>query len=47
MKTILGLSGPPGEDPSVAKTWTLAHLMMALLLEPQTSAPEISPRLAA
>jgi hypothetical protein len=47
MKSILGLSGPPGEDPKVAKTWILAHLLMALLLEPHTSAPEISPRLAA
>lgn len=47
MKSILGLSGPPGEDPKVAKTWILAHLLMVLLLEPHTSAPEVSPRLAA
>jgi IS4 transposase len=47
MKSILGLSGPPGEDPKLAKTWILAHLLMVLLLEPPTSAPEISPRLAA
>lgn len=47
MKSILGLSGPPGEDPKVAKTWILAHLLTVLLLEPHTSAPEISPRLAA
>jgi hypothetical protein len=47
LKSILGLEGPPGEDPKVAKTWILAHLLMVLLLEPHTSAPEISPRLAA
>jgi hypothetical protein len=47
MKSILGLSGPPGQDPKVAKTWILAHLLMVLLLEPHISAPEISPRLAA
>jgi hypothetical protein len=47
LKSILGLEGPPGEDPKVAKTWILAHLLMGLLLEPHISAPEISPRLAA
>jgi IS4 transposase len=47
LKSIVGLSGPPGQDPEVAKTWILAHLLMTLLLEPHTSAPEISPRLAA
>ncbi len=43
LKSIIGLSAPPSEDPETAKTWILAHLLMALLLEPQTSAPEISP----
>ena len=47
LNSILGLPGPPGEDPKVAKTWILAHLPMVLLLEPHISAPEISPRLAA
>ena len=47
LKSILGLEGPPGEDPKIAKTWILAHLLMVLLLEPHISAPEISPRLAA
>jgi hypothetical protein len=47
LKTIIGLSAPPSEDPEVAKTWILAHLLMVLLLEPQTSAPEFSPRMAA
>ena len=47
LKSIIGLSGPPGEDPQVAKTWILAHLLMILLLEPHASAPEVSPRMAA
>ena len=47
LKSLVGLAGPPGEDPSIAKTWILAHLLMILLLEPHTSAPEVSPRLAA
>jgi len=47
LKSLIGLSAPPGEDPAVAKTWILAHLLMILLLEPQTSALEISPRVAA
>ena len=47
LKSLIGLSGPPGEDPEVAKTWILAHLLMVLLLEPHISAPEISPRMAA
>ena len=25
LKSLIGLSGPPGEDPEVAKTWILAH----------------------
>ncbi len=47
LKSLIGLSGPPGEDPEVAKTWILAHLLMVFLLEPHASAPEISPRMAA
>jgi hypothetical protein len=47
LKSLIGLSAPPGEDPDLAKTWILAHLLMILLLEPQTSAPGISPRMAA
>jgi IS4 transposase len=47
LKSLIGLSAPPSEDPETAKTWILAHLLMALLLEPRTSAPEISPRMAA
>jgi len=47
LKSLIGLSAPPGEDPQVAKTWILAHLLTVLLLEPHTSAPEVSPRMAA
>jgi hypothetical protein len=47
LKSLIGLSAPPSEDPQAAKTWILAHLLMVLLLEPHTGAPEISPRLAA
>ena len=47
LKSLIGLLGPPGEDQEVAKTWILAHLLMVLLLEPHTSAPEVSPRMAA
>jgi hypothetical protein len=44
LKSLVGLAGPPGEDPSVAKTWILAHLLMVLLLEPHTAVVEDSPR---
>ena len=44
LKSIVGLGGPPGADEAVAKTWILAHLLMILLLEPHTCAPEVSPR---
>jgi hypothetical protein len=47
LKSLIGLKGPPGEDPNVAKTWILAHLLMALLIEPHTSEFDDSPRLAA
>jgi IS4 transposase len=47
LKSLIGLSAPPSEDHEIAKTWILAHLLMVLLLEPHTGAPEISPRLAA
>ena len=46
LKSLIGLSATPSEDAAVAKTWILAHLLMALLLEPHTSAPGISPRMA-
>jgi len=46
LKSLIGLGGPPGEDPAVAKTWILAHLLMILLLEPHTAVVEDSPRQA-
>lgn len=46
LKSVIGLGGPPGKDPRTAKAWILAHLLMILLLEPHTSAPEVSPRRA-
>ena len=46
LKSLIGLAGPPGLDVNVAKTWVLAHLLMILLLEPQTAVVEASPRLA-
>ncbi len=47
LKSLIGLSGPPAADPRIAKSWILAHLLMILLIEPDLSAPEISPRMAA
>ena len=44
LKSVIGPGGPPGQDPQVAKTWVLAHLLMILMLEPHISAPEVSPR---
>ena len=43
LKSLIGLSAPPSEDPETAKTWILAHFLMALLLEPHTSAPRSLP----
>jgi IS4 transposase len=34
LKSGLGLKSPPGEDPDLAKTHILSHLIMALLTEP-------------
>lgn len=44
LKSLIGLAAPPGKEPRMAKAWILAHLLMILLLEPHTSAPEVSPR---
>ena len=46
-KGIIGLGGPPGRYPDIAKTWILAHLLMIRLPEPHVSAAEVCPRLAA
>lgn len=45
LKSLIGLSAPPSEDPAVAKTWILAHLLMVLLIEPQAIEPERAGRL--
>jgi hypothetical protein len=45
-KTNIGLSTPPSENLEVAKAWIQTHLLMVLLREPQTSAPEFSPYMA-
>ena len=47
LKTMVGLSGPPGFDECSARAWVLAHLLMILLLEPLIDAFEDSPRRAA
>jgi hypothetical protein len=47
LKSVIGLKGPPGKDPSTAKVFILAHLLMILLLEPLVDAFEDSPHWAA
>ena len=44
LKSQIGLAAPPGSDPGTAKAWLLAHLLVALLLEPLTGGFEVSPR---
>jgi hypothetical protein len=46
LKSLIGLKAPPGTDPGSARTFVLAHLLAALLLEPQLRALELSPRWA-
>jgi hypothetical protein len=47
LKSLVGLSGPPGVDERSARAWVLAHLLMILLLEPLIGEFEDSPRRAA
>src|SRR5215210_87769 len=47
LKSLVGLSGPPGADARSARPYVLAHLLMILLLEPLIDAFEDSPRRAA
>ena len=49
LKSLVGLSGPPGVDARSAKPYILAHLLAILLLEPLAAALEASlcPALAA
>lgn len=44
LKSIVGLTGPPGTDERSAKPFVLAHLLMILLLEPLADGIEASPR---
>lgn len=46
LKSIVGLNGPPGEDPDVAKAHVLCHLLAILLTEPLVDALGDSPRRA-
>ena len=44
LKSVIGLSAPPGECPEVAKAWVLCHLIAVLLTEAHLSAFGVSPR---
>jgi hypothetical protein len=46
LKSLIGLKGPPGTDERSARPYILAHLLMALLLEPLINEFEDSPRCA-
>jgi hypothetical protein len=46
LKSLIGLTGPPGIDERSARPYVLAHLLMILLLEPLIDELEDSPRLA-
>ena len=44
MKSLIGLAGPPGACPVVARVWVLCHLIAVLLTEAQLAAIGDSPR---
>ena len=46
LKSVIGLSAPPGACPQVAKAWVLCHLIAVLLTEARLSAFGVSPRRA-
>jgi hypothetical protein len=46
LKSLVGLTAPPGFREDSAKPYILAHLLMILLLEPLLGVPEVSPRSA-
>lgn len=46
MKSLAGLSGPPGACPRLAKVWVLSHLIAVLLTEAALPAVGASPRSA-
>lgn len=47
LKSLIGLKGPPAKDPRLAEAYVLAHLLIALLIEPHLGALDDSPRRAA
>jgi hypothetical protein len=44
LKSIIGLKVPPNKTKCSAKVWVLAHLLIALVIEPLTSELDDSPR---
>ena len=44
LKSVIGLTGPPGHCPEVAKAWVLCHLIAVLLTEAELAALGDSPR---
>jgi IS4 transposase len=43
LKSLAGLKGPPAQDPRLAKVHVLAHLLLALLIEPRLGDLDDSP----
>ena len=43
LKSLAGLKEPPAKDPKLARVHVLAHLLMALLIEPRLGDLEVSP----
>ena len=43
LKSLIGLKEPPGFDERSAKPWILAHLLLALLIEPLADRLDDSP----
>ena len=43
LKSLIGLKEPPGFDEGSAKPWILAHLLLALLIEPLADGLDDSP----
>ncbi len=46
LKSLIGLKGPPAKEPRLAKAHVLAHLLIALLIEPHLGELDDSPRWA-
>jgi hypothetical protein len=43
LKSLIGLRSPPAKDPTLARSWILAHLLMILLVEPLADEFGVSP----